>query len=282
MTPDDPRHGAYSGHLQHVRDSEESCDPCKYAAYRRNKAMKARLDRGIRHRVPIGEEGWRLLNTVPRRSLAIASGLNPASLAKIIQRGHGPDTIVHIDTRHALLAARGKALTPIGLARRLQAITAMGWSMRIVADGTPFSMDAYKRIRRMENRMFVQYELALEIVAAYNRLSMTPAPTGRSAAKTRRWAADQGYLTSLAWEYIDIDDPNAKPEGTDFSRAGHVIDEAAIERRVAGDTTVRLHKGETAEVARRLLAAGVTTTQILRDHGIKAERYVRVRQEVAA
>lgn len=273
MRADDPRHGEYRGFLQHHKDKEDACGPCATAAFRQHKETRRRLDAGIRHRVRLGEEAWNALNSVPPKALAQATGIRRGTIFKLRSRETGPDSIVLLSTRTAILNSYRTAITPIGLARRLQAITAMGHSMRVVADGTPFTMDTYKRCRSRTNRMFVQQELSECIVAAYERYGMRPAVESPSSHRTRKWAEAKGWLTALAWEDESIDDPSAKPQGISFRNERAILDEAAIERRLNGDRTVRLHKGETAEVVRRLLAAGISMRTIQRDYGIKAERY---------
>lgn len=289
MTPDDPRHGEYRGYLQHRRDDEEPCDACALAAFRRNKAMKQRLNAGIRHRVRLGEEAWAALTTIPPKSLATATGMRRGTILKLRSRTAGPNSIVLLATRTAVLTSYRQAATPIGLARRLQAVTAMGWSMSVVAEGTPFTMDAYKRVRRGTSRMFVQHELGECIIAAYEKYGMKPAPDSRSSARTRKWAEAKGWRTALAWDDDTIDDPNARADGgitLAWDPAGY--DESRVERRINGDRSIRLHKGESVEVVRRMLADGRTQNEIRRVTGLKPERYLaeiratQLEQEVAA
>lgn len=290
MTPDDPRHGEYRGYLQHRKEDEEPCDACITAAFKRNKAMKRRLDAGIRHRVPIGEEAWRALTTIQPLSLSLATGIKRGTIIKLRRRASGPDGIVMLATRTAILQSYRQAVTPVGLARRLQAITAMGWSMKVIADETPFTVDAFKRVRRGVSRQFVQHELGECIIAAFEKYGMTPAPGSRSSARTRKWANTKGWLTALVWDDETIDDPDARPDGIITmapDAAGY--DESRVQRRIDGDRTVRLHKGESVEVVRRMLAEGWTQNGIRRHTGLKPDRYVsqiramqNLEQEVAA
>lgn len=273
MSPDDPRHGEYRGALQHRKDNEKPCGPCEAAAFRHHKETKRYLDAGIRRRVPLGEEAWKALTSVPPKALAQATGIRPGTIYRLRSRQTGPDAIVRLSTRTAILNSYRRAVTPIGLARRLQAITAMGHSMKVVADGTPFAMDTYKRVRRATGRMFVEQGLGECILAAYELYAMYPAAESPSSHRTRKWAEANGWLTALAWEDESIDDPDAKPQGLVDHSGRAILDEAAIERRIAGDRNVRLHKGETGEVVRRLRAAGLSSLTIFRDYGIKAERY---------
>lgn len=115
-----------------------------------------------------------------------------------------------------------------------------------------------------------------KIEALYAELSMTlPPETNQreriAASRARAYAAERGWLPPLAIE--DVEDVELD-EG--------YLDEAAIERRLAGDRNVRLRSGETAEVVRRALARGMNTGQIERHLGIKPERYVRLSDTEAA
>jgi len=275
MTPDDPRHGEYRGYLAHRVDGEDPCDACAHAAFRRNKELKRRLDAGIRHRVPIGAEAYRAVQTIPPMALAEATGLRRHSILKLKARLAGPEGIVLISPRNAILAGYKKAATPVGLARRLQAITAMGWSMTVVAEGTPFCLDAYKRVRRDNSRLFVQRELADCILAAYDKYGMTPAPPGRSSHRTRKWAEAKGWLSALAWDDETIDDLRARPMH-DARREQDGLDEALIARRMTGDRTARTRGPESVEVVRRLLAAGHSQNWITAHTGLKTERYMPI------
>jgi hypothetical protein len=285
VNPDDPRHGEYRGYLAHRVDDEPPCDRCALAAFRRNKAMRQRLNAGIRHRVPIGVEAYRAIHTVPAKSLGMATGLSSGTIRKIKSRLSGPESVVLLSTRNAILSKYRTATTPTGLARRLQAITAMGWAMSVVAEGTPFSVDAYKRIRRGTSRQFVQSELGECIVAAYDRYSMRPAPDGRSAARTRKWAEAMGWLSALAWDDETIDDPRAHPMHN-ACRAEDGLDESLIQRRMTGDRTARTRGPESVEVVRRLILAGHSQNWINQHTGLKTERYMPIiraaREQVAA
>lgn len=178
-----------------------------------------------------------------------------------------------------LAASRGTPYTvnSIGSIRRVQALMRIGWRGIDIAHACGWKTGEAVT-NALVHRDFVNHRTAARIKAAYDQMSMTLGPS----ATTRRRAETRGWPPPLAWDDETIDDPAAKPQGMTPRYEPAFLDEAAIERRVNGDRSVRLHKGEAAEVVRRLLAAGVSTLTISRDYGIKAERYTQREQVKAA
>lgn len=156
--------------------------------------------------------------------------------------------------------------------RMLQALARIGWSCdeltrRIHAAGHPMGRNTLHAIRAAKTQR-VRAWVANDIAALYRELEMTPG----TSDQTIRLATAQHWPGPLSWD--NIADPDERPTGLRTSRdEAAILDEAAIERRIAGDRSIRLHKNETAEVVRRLRAAGISSRTILRDYGIKAERY---------
>lgn len=159
--------------------------------------------------------------------------------------------------------------------QHLRALVALGWSLSELGRrlGINYAGNACSLISgdRVLTKSYVEKAEAL-----YAELSMTlPPETNQreriSATRARNHAKARGWLPPLALE--DVDDVDL---GDDY------IDEAAIERRLAGDRTVRLHKGESAEAVRRALARGMNTGQIQRHLGIKAERHVHLDDQEAS
>ncbi|HEY2086282.1 MAG TPA: helix-turn-helix domain-containing protein [Mycobacterium sp.] len=163
-------------------------------------------------------------------------------------------------------------IDPTGTMRRLQGLFALGHTAHDLAPALNVSPSRVNQIASGHwDRVHVNTRD--HVIRVYDLLSMIR-PEGWRADRQRRYARKVGWIVPLAWDDDVIDDPNAKPAGLkDNPKAAAIIDEAAIERRIAGDRTVKLHKGETEEVARRLIAAGVSSRTILHDYGIKAERY---------
>lgn len=94
-----------------------------------------------------------------------------------------------------------------GTQRRIQALWALGWTSRDIANacgwGTPQAVTEVVGVRSAVFR-----GTAETVARAYEQLSMTPGPS----AKNRRDAARKGWAPPLAWEGIDIDDPDTRPD----------------------------------------------------------------------
>jgi transcriptional regulator with XRE-family HTH domain len=172
---------------------------------------------------------------------------------------------------------------PHGTVRRLQALCAIGWTQGELGERLGITSSRVSNIIRL-TRTGVWIHTAEAVAALYDELSMT-VPTGRDSNYARTYAASKGWAPPLAWDDEAIDDPDARPVGVIGSIAKAAgVDESAIERRILGDRTARLHKGESAEVVRRLLADGWTQNAIRRHTGLKPDRYIdrTERQEIAA
>lgn len=126
---------------------------------------------------------------------------------------------------------RSVLVTVVGARRRLQALVALGWSVKRISDEFGLDRQALDAALRLPR---VQAKTAVAIANAYAALSMTPPPeTTReqrsSASRSRRRARDAGWPPPLAWDDEEIDLPHAKPEdGWDQATARDVgLDEWA-------------------------------------------------------
>jgi hypothetical protein len=159
---------------------------------------------------------------------------------------------------------------------QLRALVALGWSMSELGRRLGIAHGGNACITIAGDRTLTRGTVD-KAEALYAALSMTlpPATNQReriSVSRSCSYAKAHGWLPPLALE--DIGDVELTDD--DY------LDEAAMERRLAGDRTVRLHKGESAEVVRRALARGMNTGQIERLLGIKPERYVRLSDQAAS
>lgn len=180
---------------------------------------------------------------------------------------------------------RGRGVNPIvsalGPARRIQGLVAIGWSMDKIGAKVGLSHARISQIAIMKHPTMFE-ATALRVEAVYRELCMTPL-TGVWADVSRKRAKDRGWVPPLAWDDGTIDNPNVHPIGvTRDSRAKHGLDEVAIQRRMAGDRDVHVHGEESAEVVRRLFAAGHSLTWIYRHTGLSGNRYIHVTAEGAA
>lgn len=184
--------------------------------------------------------------------------------------------IARYNEARRLAALNGQPTTDLvpalGTRRRIQALAALGWSFAQIGNlvGTDRT-----RIRGLLTQARVTPDLEARIVHAYDQLSMR-IPTGHdgSITRIRNWATAQGWAPPLAWEDVDIDDPKVRPcRHLRKGQAPGGIDHARIERRLAGDRSVRLSHEEAAEVTRRALARGMGPAEIENELGLKPERY---------
>lgn len=275
MTPDDPRHGSQAGAVAHWRSGERPCGPCRDGALRAKKRRQlAELSGGESATVRLGEAAHTIIATTNRTHLAAGTGLGQSQLR--LYQVSGPDKRVRRGTRDKILAYR-RQWTPVGIQRRLRALTLLGWSMQAIADRSGIYMTSLAEMRRNEDIKFVRREVAEKILAVWGDLCMTPAPDSHSARETSARATGRGWVPGLAWD--DIDDPGEKPKhharGTsDPAAMQQHLDMAVVWRLV--DDAIRVRKLTSAEAreAYRILAArGLSGREIEEHYGLNAVRY---------
>lgn len=171
--------------------------------------------------------------------------------------------------RRKILALHGVGLSvdATGTKRRIQALAWMGWPYRTIAHECGWrSAEAVGQTLR---RTYVERATAQAVSAAYERLSMRHGPSRLAHVR----AAAKGWAPPLAWDDIDND-----PEPVGAARIA-VIDEAAVLRKMRGDT-VRVTHEERREVVRRLHTQGLSDGQIARLTGINGRQVLRDRQRL--
>lgn len=94
-------------------------------------------------------------------------------------------------------------VSSVGARRRLQALATLGWSRVVLAEqiglgGTGW----YSRIFMHDTIYASTHETIAEL---YDRLCMTFAPAGHSAALARASARRKGWAPPMAWDDIDLD-----------------------------------------------------------------------------
>jgi hypothetical protein len=203
MDPLDPRHGTYAGYEAHKKGKTPYCQPCADAGYKARKRMRMRGPAWTN----LGEDAYAIVCAVPPAALSRSTGLARRTLHRL--KVDGPETSVRHDTKTKIL--RSRTVTPIGVARRLRALAALGWSARSVADQAGLTRWNVERARVAETRKYAHTEFAARIVAVYDELMMTPAPPSRSATWQLRIAKENAWPPPLAW--IDIDNPDEQPTG---------------------------------------------------------------------
>lgn len=93
----------------------------------------------------------------------------------------------------------------LGTTRRIRALMALGHNSTTI--GQAAGMSAFQVQQTAGNRQYVSPATRDRIVAAYDALSGTPGVS----VKTRSRAQRAGWAPPLAWEYVDLDDPRARP-----------------------------------------------------------------------
>lgn len=233
---DDPRHGDYAGVQHHFTTGVPMCDACRDARFRYTKRLRRRIAAGERNRVPLGEEAHRLLVEVGPTQVANLAGLYRNGLYRLVK--NGPEGQVLRSTRDAILAVR-PSWTYIGVQRRVQALMALGYSGRVLAERLEVDYDGLLRLARRDVRV-VKQTYAPGIVALYDELADTPPKPSAGVTLARKRALELGYVPPLAWDDIDLDETPADTSTDDLDP----VDEVAVRRRMNGDRSVRLNYAE--------------------------------------
>jgi hypothetical protein len=272
VTPDDPRHGKRSGYLAHRKAEEQPCDPCSAAHTRHCKEYRHRTKNyteRARHPATAALELLDLANAagITDHAFAAAAGLSTSAISRIRLRycNVNAATLQRIQAALANLTLHPNALVEASLTHeRVKSMMAQAWARNwIVAESgwvIPSNWLTCKRVR---------YSSAVAIRDLALQVGDRRGPSKMSAT----WAAKSGWQVAAAW-----DDPGTVtwPVGW-FDKVDEpisLIDESAIERRILGDRTIRLHKGEAAEIVRRLVADGWTLRAIAQHTGVKPDRYI--------
>lgn len=175
-----------------------------------------------------------------------------------------------------LLNGRDRLVPSIGTQRRLRALVALGHTWKTLGDQLGMERTNVRRLAVREPGI-MRASLADAIATLYDAWSMrvpttTDGPGARRIREARQLAADNGWLPPLAWEGIDIDDPNAvaDPGGVDDD-----VDPVVIQRILAGDPTPA--RAATPAERHLVVTTWETTGRPLRDlidlTGWKPERY---------
>lgn len=201
--------------------------------------------------------------------IAQLAGLSASHIRELAQRGHDdtpgtqrvrPATAKSVLSIGLIDASRAPCsrVDATGTRRRLQALTAIGWSVELL--GAQLGRRPNSLSRSMTGNS-VTARTAHAVATLYERLCNTTPPRMTSeqraaAHAARAHAAARGWLPPLAWDDIDTD-PTPPPAITGASQEND-MDEIAVERALAGDhiTYDDLTRAEQQEVVRRLTARG--------------------------
>ena len=288
MTPDDPRHGTYAGSTRHHKEGSTLCAPCLEARRRYNRRIKKNARRGWSGIVPVTTARRHVLNLhadgIPFDLIADRAGVSRTTILRISGAGR-PTTQINAQTQHKILSvhidptADATYIQAWRVERRLRSLQALGWPLSEVAARTGWSvpnLNALANPDRWRSRLTVSRETFEKIDATYRALSMkTPEPS-RWVTATKNRAAARGWAPPMAWN--NIDDHDEKPTGMRLTRESKFpkdhYDEAIVHQTVNTGTRPRpLTAPEAAEVCRRLIARGHSSSEMENDYGIKVERY---------
>jgi hypothetical protein len=106
------------------------------------------------------------------------------------------------------LGGSSSKVPTVGAIRRLQALRAIGWTMRDIAEKGNVPMGSVDSLL-FKHRDTMTRSLNARVTAAYELMSGTPGPSEVMRTRARR----AGWAPPAAWDDDTIDDPNAKPAG---------------------------------------------------------------------
>lgn len=193
------------------------CEPCGKERRRVHKrgGVNRQLGRpGLIDATPARRHLATLHTTMSWEQIGEIGGCDASNLHLIAD---GQRTQIRRDTLRRILAvqpekpAPGKYLDATGTRRRIQALRAIGWSSKAIAQRAG-SAEVRINLISTSRQPTVRHMLAVKIGALFTELHRTPAPAGRSATRAKRYAESLGWAPPAAWD--DIDDPNAIPDWT--------------------------------------------------------------------
>lgn len=160
--------------------------------------------------------------------------------------------------RRARASARPLTTDPTGTARRIQALAAIGWSLRAIGKAAGMAHININAIAQ-NRRAFVRTDNADIIAAVYERLYLEDGPSKHQRHVARR----HGWVGPEYWSDETIDDPTAEPS---LGPADVEVDELAVEL-VAARIGKPLRPDDRSRVAGLTDAELETVLVRLRDRG---------------
>ena len=222
--------------------------------------------------------------------IAELSGVGQGTLSTLVYRTPAsqptPPARVRADTQRRLLAVRfdpasvaaGRRIDATGTRRRLQALTALGWSAACLTLHTDRTV---RTLRRLLSADEVTAETARCVAALYEQLrtARPPRRTGPERAAADRAvsrARTAGWRPPFGWDDIDTDQDETHQAPTsggatgigtagvdpnNFVRGDICLDEVAVERAMTGER-LPLTKTERCEAVARLTHQGLSARRI--------------------
>lgn len=281
MEPTDPRHGTEAGHEQHARDHEPACGPCHHAKLVATRRRAKRKTMGYKYTLPLGEANHRKLTALKAKGAAethIAEWMGVSSSVVWRMFNGGPEQVVYARTWLRVAELRPpRIVTPVGVTRRIQALTWMGYTPRAIAEAAGCHADTVQDARDGA-REFLAARVREGIADAFDRLHMRSASSddrweGAAQTRMRSLARQRGYLPPLAW--VDVDDPDEAPDMGASSVSPADVDPVVVERILAGEWRLPATRAERLEVIRRAVAAGRSQNWVERQTNWNVNRILK-------
>lgn len=188
-----------------------TCDDCRILTRKAKKRVRTGRYRPDAARDQAWEaldrmigEGWTPL------AMASATGLPKTYFDSLTTklRERGVRQKIGQQHAHAILNAGAPTegtIGTLGSTRRVQALAAIGWSLRDLSDHSGLPRVTIQVIRLAQTAT-IKPATANAIAATFDELCMSPG----SSERTRQRALEAGWAPPLAWD--DIDDPAATPD----------------------------------------------------------------------
>lgn len=209
------------------------CTPCReaFSAYRANReeAIAAGTWKPFVPAWPVRARVRRLMAAgMGRRAIAEQARVPESTLSSLLYghpgTGRRPSRRINPETAERLLSVRAprrRSGPPAGMVdgtgtrRRLQALATRGWPSPQIASRVGISAAHLNRVRRSGH---VSQVVAERVSVVYDELWDQAPPSGTRAeriavAKVRAHARRSGWVSPLAWNDDEIDNPAAKPHG---------------------------------------------------------------------
>lgn len=172
-----------------------------------------------------------------------------------------------------------RRIPAVGVARRVQALVALGWSFRQIA--ARIGVDHGLPCRWARSTNWVTRSTHERVSALFEELCMTPPPTStprlrREATYARTVARKHGWLPPLAWD--DIDNPDEQPS-LGASDDMDDVDPVVVQRILNGDWRLPATNAERRAV---VAAYDGNLNELARRTGWKVDRYTQPRHEGTA
>lgn len=204
-----------------IRRPDSIWSSCKCS---RCKARNARLAKARRTMRSVGisnEQAWRAWDSltdagVSPRQISQTIGVLETAVAQMgARRRAGETPVLRHSTRKAIVAMAANPpesmwVPSCGPARRLQALSAVGWSMAEVARHVDIPTSTLHALRSQITSK-TRRALAEQVKDVYDLLwNQTPTGEPRAIGRSRNTAKAQGWAPPLMWDDEALDDPDAR------------------------------------------------------------------------